>query len=329
MSKKILFILVIVGLAVTAVMYFKGDQPDAVATNQASGQSRGTDSASPASENVQNTGSGGAITEQARNKTRASTQQNREAYNVLAQKLTAAENTLKRDEFIDQAQQQMEVVSGEVNDALRGNDKGAQKVFNRERECRNFNPMTQMDVETEIDYYQSRFNRRRNVSDEQRAQQDQRITQTRSAMSKRVDSCSWRHTGEFPTLRDQVERQAESGDVLARFYYAMTFKPSPYEVDYLLETAAWSDNSLRFTMENINQGMTVGYLALSLSHAMGIFTHQDARLAGIWGYLVMTCPMRGPIATPYLNSVLSNERMEFLSPTTVDIGQVWTEQICP
>jgi hypothetical protein len=74
--------------------------------------------------------------------------------------------------------------------------------------------------------------------------------------------------------------------------------------------------------------MTMGYLALAFSHAQGIFTHQDARLAGIWAYVLMSCPISGPIANPYLNTLLSMERMEYLSGTTVDIGQVWARQVC-
>lgn len=330
MAKKIVLIVLVIGLAAAIAFYYKGGFEEGAgpgATSTVAGaddQSGNSGTAAPAE-----SPGGDPETNRTTSGSRSSASQNRAAYTALAQKLTAAENTLKRDEFIDKSQQNLDLVNQEVNDALRGNDQAAKKLFTRERECRSFNPMTPLDVETEIAYYQSRFDRRRNISDEQRAQQDKRIEQTRNAMTSRVESCSWRHTDEFPSVRSQVERQAETGDVLARFYYAMLFKPSPYEVDYLLETAAWSDNSLRYTMDNINQGMTLGYLALSLSHAMGVFTHQDSRLAGIWGYLVMTCPMRGPIAEPYLNSLLSNERMEFLSGTTVDIGQVWAMQVCP
>jgi hypothetical protein len=42
----------------------------------------------------------------------------------------------------------------------------------------------------------------------------------------------------------------------------------------------------------------------------------------------MSCPISGPIANPYLNTLLSMERMEYLSGTTVDIGQVWARQVC-
>lgn len=251
-----------------------------------------------------------------------------EAYTILAEKLSAPENTLKRDVFIDQAGSRLEAVKSEVILALQGDDAAARKLLTRARECRQFNPMTLLDIETEIAYYRERFNRSRGADDQRREQSEQRIEKTRAAMQARVENCSWRHTGEFPDLRAQVERQAESGNVLARFYYAMLLKPSPYEVNYLLETAAWSDNALRFTMENINQNMTSGYLALSFSHAQGIFTHQDARLAGIWAFLVMSCPMNGPIATPYLDTLLSNDRLEYLSGTTVDIGQVWARQVC-
>ena len=254
--------------------------------------------------------------------------QRRETYTELAEKLSAPGNTLKRDVFIDNASSRLEAVKSEVTLAIQGDDDAARKILERARECRQFNPMTPLDVETEIAYYRDRFNSRRG-SDQQRATRaEERIEQTRTAMLARVENCSWRHTGEFPDLRAQVERQADAGDVLARFYYAMLLKPSPYEENYLLETAAWSDKSLRFTMDNINQNMTVGYLALSFSHAQGIFTHQDARLAGIWAYLVMSCPMNGPMATPYLDTLLSMDRMEYLSGTTVDIGQVWAGQVC-
>lgn len=330
MTRKFLLIALAAGLLAGTVMYYTGDRQvsDSSPTNPSNGDTVGSQfdletdiqKATPAGSTAP--GSKAASTRRAVN-------QRREAYTALAEKLTAAEHTLKRDAFIDKAQARLDAVSTELMQALGGDDKAAQKLLTRSRECRQFNPMTPLDIETEIAYYRSRFERKRNITDQQRQQQEQRMQQTRKAMTARVESCSWRHTGEFPNLRDQVERQAEAGNVLARFYYAMLFKPSPYEIDYLLETAAWSDNSLRFTMENINQNMTLGYLALSFSHAQGIFTHQDARLAGIWGYLVMSCPINGPIADPYLNTLLSNERMEYLSATTVDIGQVWAMQICP
>ncbi len=256
------------------------------------------------------------------------TNRRQEAYTALAEKLSAPENTLKRDVFIDNASNRLDAVKSEVMLAIQGDDDASRKMLERARECRSFNPMTLLDIETEIAYYRDRFDRRRG-DDEQRAERaEERIEKTRATMKARVENCSWRHTGEFPDLRAKVERQAEAGDVLARFYYAMLLKPSPYEENYLLETAAWSDNSLRFTMANINQNMTTGFLALSFSHAQGIFTHQDARLAGIWAYLVMSCPMNGPIAKPYLDTLLSMDRMEYLSGTTVDIGQVWAQQVC-
>ena len=330
MAKKLLLIALAFGLVAGIVVYYTGDRQEAGSPSADSSTGNLPDN-QLALETGNQTGlpAGKTTRRNAATNVREAVKQQREAYTALAQKLSAPENTPKRDAFIDKAHARLEIISNELMQALQGDDKAARKLLTRSRECRQFSPMTPIDVETEIAYYQSRFDRKSNRTDQQIEQKEKQIKQMRTAMTRRVETCSWRHTGEFPTLRDQVERQAEVGNVLARFYYAMLFKPSPYEVDYLLETAAWSDNSLRFTMENINQGMTLGYLALSFSHAQGIFTHQDARLAGIWSYLVMTCPMNGPIAAPYLNTLLSNERMEFLSATTVDIGQVWALQVCP
>lgn len=330
MTKKFLLIALAIGLLAGIAVYYKSDRQ--VAGSPTTSRSTGDTIDSRLdleADRQRDTPQGEIAPGSTAVSTRKAMNQRREAYTALAEKLTTAENTLKRDAFIDKARTRLDAVSSELMLALGGDDKAAQKLLIRSRECRQFNPMTPLDIETEIAYYRSRFERKRSITDEQRQQQEQRMQQTRKVMTARVESCSWRHTGEFPNLRYQVEQQAEAGNVLARFYYAMLFKPSPYEIDYLLETAAWSDNSLRFTMDNINQNMTLGYLALSFSHAQGIFTHQDARLAGIWSYLVMTCPMAGPIAAPYMNTLLSNERMEYLSATTVDIGEVWAMQICP
>jgi hypothetical protein len=323
MKNKILLIVLAASLIAGVTVYFSRDYFSGVTFQQQSADKAVTETepapdGSPGSESPAGTIPNPGIKTRSRH----------EAYTELAEKLTAPENTLKRDVFIDKASGRLQTVKSELTLAIGGDDEASDKVLKRARECRQFNPMTMLDIETEIAYYRDSFNRRRGDGEQNPERMEERLAKSRSAMQARVENCSWRHTEDFPGLRAQVETQAEAGDVLARFYYAMLLKPSPYENNYLLETAAWSDNSLRFTMANINQNMTMGYLALAFSHAQGIFTHQDARLAGIWAYVLMSCPISGPIANPYLNTLLSMERMEYLSGTTVDIGQVWARQVC-
>ncbi len=74
------------------------------------------------------------------------------------------------------------------------------------------------------------------------------------------------------TAREDFERLARAGDVVARYFYAMwppnlAMEPSP-----LLAQTEWELQAKDFTLQNIDSGEPLGLLALGTSYQYGIFT---------------------------------------------------------
>ena len=227
------------------------------------------------------------------------------------------------------ADSELKLLDADVEAALAGDNQALDRIMDRADNCRYITTVTPEDVENEITFM---INRREQRTGQQINRNDvevqERVAERRDSMLSHLKNCSWRYSRDFPTLREQIGAQAEAGNVLARFIYALMLKPSPLEADYLIEVARWADNSLRYTTANIQQNLTVGYLAQAHSYSTGIFTPRDSRLAGIWAYMVMTCPSAGPIPLEQMNELLSTARLEYLTPTTLAWGAELANTIC-
>ncbi len=200
------------------------------------------------------------------------------------------------------------------------------RVVEQSSECYRFSAVTQRDVDNEMEFMRQRFRESRRA-DVQEERFQEVIEQRRDLFDQRRARCSWRHAPEYPDYRDQVARLAERGDVIARFLY-LALKPSPVEPDYLIEMEEWAANAQRFSIANVREQQTAGYLAQAITYSYGMYTYSDARLAGIWHYLLFTCPHSGPVPANYLNDILAEQRLEYPSDTTITIGADIARRIC-
>ena len=227
------------------------------------------------------------------------------------------------------ADSELKLLNGDVDAALAGDSPALDRLLDKADNCRYITTVTSDDVENELTYMINRREQRTGQEiDRNNVEVQERLAERRDSMLGHLKNCSWRYSRDFPDLREQVAAQAEGGNVLARFIYAMMLKPSPLEADYLIEVARWADNSLRYSTANIQQNLTIGYLAQAHSYSTGIFTPRDSRLAGIWAYMVMTCPSAGPIPLEQMNELLSTARLEYLTPTTLAWGAELANTIC-
>jgi hypothetical protein len=97
------------------------------------------------------------------------------------------------------------------------------------------------------------------------------------------DGCRVLRTVTEDDLRERIAQMAESGDVFARYLFAM-WRPQSLgtEVDTknMLDWLAYQDQALEYTLQNLDGGEPLGLLALGQSYRssqLGLFTPRQMR----------------------------------------------------
>ena len=217
------------------------------------------------------------------------------------------------------------VLANEVERAMDDIDTEAMKaLWRRNTRCQGVNLATGGDLQRTLDKIDMAQSRQRKPDD---LKIQNAFDQTRLAEMKRFEQCAWKFHPETNHLRSQLAGAAQSGDVIGRFIYATVMMPSPLEPEYQLQVAVWADNALTFTMANILENQSLGYLAMAMSYSTGLFTPRNKFLAEAWQLTSSRCSGTGPqMSQADINSLFGN--VLYISDTGESMGQQFIDWYC-
>jgi hypothetical protein len=157
---------------------------------------------------------------------------------------------------------------------------------------------------------------------------EERVDAARYGYLQTLNSCAWQHQPGAAGIRDKVAALAQGGDVIARFLYAMLLSPSPWEMHYIQQHAAWTTNALNFTLQNVADKQTLGAAAMYRSYLTGLFTPQNIVLSQAWQLVLLSCPKNGP------NPLWEGARLELSDTSNIsDIAAIHAQNLvreqCP
>jgi len=243
----------------------------------------------------------------------------------ISQQTEAVSSPVRQPDQPFEYSPEVAVLANEVERALDDIDTEAMKaLWRRNTSCQGVNLATGDDLQRTLDKIDMAQSRQRRPDD---LKIQNAFDQTRLAEMKRFERCAWKFHPETNHLRSQLEGAAQSGDVIGRFIYATVMMPSPLEPEYQYQVAVWADNALTFTMANILENQSLGYLAMAMSYSTGLFTPRNKFLAEAWQLTSSSCPGSGPqMSRSDINSLFGN--VLYISDTGESMGQQFIDWYC-
>jgi len=213
-----------------------------------------------------------------------------------------------------------------VNDAVAG-DIDAAYQLRRIREICSFAPKDEAAIEKELARTQERVERRRSTGDavpdegepsgfDLTTYPDEK--RNRNEIRRLYRSCSSVRAVFSQDLRKQLNEKAQTGDVMARYIYAI-WEPDWILSDSVFETyREWQLNALDFSYSNLEEGEPLGLLALGRSYELGLFTRQFPAIGFSLTKAAFDCGLDSRIVEKYVSRLANSDSAHFIDGASVE-----------